>query len=116
VRVIHTDPAGFRNLMVVTSAFHMPRTEALFRWIFRLTPADDSYQLHFQSVPDVGMEMEILQARRQKEAESLRQVAMLAQQYTTLASFHRWLFTQHAAYAVEKPAQKQADELLLRSY
>ena len=29
-RVQHTDPAGWRKLLVVTSAFHMPRTAAVF--------------------------------------------------------------------------------------
>ncbi len=29
-RVIHTDPAGLRRLLVVNSAFHMPRTRMIF--------------------------------------------------------------------------------------
>ncbi len=116
VRVIHTDPAGFRKLMVVTSEFHMPRTEALFRWIFQLTPVDASYQLNFQSVPDFGMERDILEARRQKETRSLASIPKLAEQHRTLASFHCWLFTRHAAYAIEKPPEQSGNELLLKSY
>src|SRR5688572_2863993 len=35
-RVIHTDVRRMRRLAVITSEFHMPRTEAIFRWVFGL--------------------------------------------------------------------------------
>ncbi len=35
-RVVHAIPRGFRRALVVTSEFHMPRTEAVFRWVYGL--------------------------------------------------------------------------------
>ena len=37
-RVIHTDPLGLSTLRVITSAFHMPRTQAIFEWVFHISP------------------------------------------------------------------------------
>lgn len=115
-RVMHVDPAGMRRLCIVTSQFHMPRAEAVFRWIFGLVPVACSYDLTFIAVSDIGMTTEVLQARQQKEEQSLLSVSRLQAGHTTLASFHRWLFTKHAAYAVEKPRRRKADSLLLQTY
>lgn len=51
-RTIHTDPAYLRRIHVITSAFHMPRTEAIFRWVFTLTPVAPSYEMEFTAVPN----------------------------------------------------------------
>ncbi len=104
-RVIHTDPAGWRRLAVITSEFHMARTEAIFRWIFAVEPSA-SYELAFFATADAGMSEEVLQARRRKEAAGLSAVRALAGRYTTLASVHRWLFAEHQAYAVGERANE----------
>lgn len=116
-RVMHIDPAGFKRLCIVTSFFHLPRTEAIFRWMFGLSGGPRSaYELTFVGTPDVGMTTEVLQKRREKEQQSLRSVQELRRQYTTLAAFHKWLFTTHAAYSLEKPPRAKADPLLLETY
>ena len=43
-RTVHTDPRGLRRLLIVNSKFHMPRTEAIFRWVFGAAP-DCGYDL-----------------------------------------------------------------------
>ena len=68
------------------------------------------------AVPDVGMTAEVLQGRQAKEEQSLRSISGLQAKHATLASFHRWLFTKHAAYAVEKPRRQKAGSLLLQTY
>lgn len=115
-RVMHVDPAGFRRLCFVTSEFHMPRTRAIFRWVLSLTPLSANYELNFVAVPDLGMPTDVLEARRRKEQRSLESLDALQAEYKTLAAFHQWLFTQHAAYALEKPLREKADSLLLETY
>lgn len=116
-RVIHVEPAGFRRLLIVTSEFHAPRTELIFRWIFGLTPQRLAYQLSFESSANVGMSAEVLRARHKKEAESLKSLPNLAARYTTLPDFHRWLFAEHGAYrAAPSVNHHPGDAILLQSY
>ncbi len=116
-RAIHTDPAGLRRLLVITSEFHISRTQAIFRWIFAVPPLVCGYDLSFEAVPDVGMTPDALAARRAKEAESLAAVPALAVRCATLADVHRWLFTEHAAYAVAAAGEREpAPPRLLASY
>src|SRR4051794_26821945 len=68
-RVIHIVPRGFRRVLVITSQFHIPRTDAVFRWVYSLDGG--CCTVDFESVPDVGIDAEPLEARRQKEKESL---------------------------------------------
>jgi len=116
-RVIHTDPRGLRRLIVITSDFHMPRTEAVFRWIFGLQPLTVSYQLSFESVNDPDMDPKLQHARIEKEARSLAALKNLPKHLTEMAGFHGWLFTQHGAYrAVQAHDWSRLDDLTLQSY
>ena len=117
-RVIHTDPACWRRLAIITSEFHMPRTESIFRWIFTAAPCAPSYDLNFESVPDVGIDAEVLEARRKKEAAGLRSIPALTERYRTLAAVHRWLYVEHQAYALKGREKRGAklDSQLAQSY
>ena len=116
-RVMHTDPAGFRRLLVITSEFHMPRTEAIFRWIFGAPPIAGSYCLSFESVPNVGLERRVLEARMAKERASLASLQPVMHDQRTLAAVHRWLFTEHAAYAAGlQPKLVEPTDSLIHSY
>lgn len=96
-RMIHAEPSGWRNLLVITSRFHMARTEAAFRWVYSLTPS--TYSLSFEAVPDIGLSAQTLQSRLQREAASLAILRRLAPRYTSLPDFHRWLYSEHLAYS-----------------
>lgn len=97
-RVVHTEPQGLRRLLIVTSSFHMPRTEAIFRWVYGLPP--NHYDLEFERVPDEGIELEDLSARKEREAQSLEKLNALIPRISTVSQLHQWLFTEHQAYAV----------------
>lgn len=97
-RTIHTDPRGLSRLLIVNSRFHMPRTEAIFRWVFGATPGR-GYDLSFESTEDIGLSPETLEARAERERASLAAVRRLASSLTTLSGIHQWLFTEHGAYA-----------------
>ncbi len=48
-RVIHVEPGGFKRLRVITSNFHMPRTKAIFQWMYSLNSQAGEYQLTFDA-------------------------------------------------------------------
>jgi uncharacterized SAM-binding protein YcdF (DUF218 family) len=98
-RVIHTDPAGLRRLLVVNSEFHMPRTRMIFDWIFGLPPAEPPYVLDYHTVPDQGLTVAGIEARLAKEAARMVDLRRTIPRVTNLAALHRWLFTEHRAYA-----------------
>lgn len=119
-RTVHTDPRGFRRLLIVNSEFHMARTEAIFRWVFSAAAETQSvpYHLTFEATPNTGISPEALAARASRELASLDQVRRLAAELHSLAGIHRWIFTQHAAYAwfLRDQAYRPAEGPLLESY
>jgi DUF218 domain len=114
-RVIHVEPRGFRKLHIITSAFHMPRTQAIFEWLYGLDCQDGTYQLTFDPTPDIGIAIDDLQARVDKEAGSLKQFLENTAAIHTLQACHQWLFTEHAAYAYSS-TKKQAIGKSLNTY
>jgi hypothetical protein len=112
-RLLHAAPRGFTRLLVVTSEFHIARTEASFRWIFSLPGPGCAERLDFVSTPDLDIPEHVLEARRRKEEHGVRQVAALADRLRTLEAAHAWLFTEHLAYAAApaRPASSADPEL-----
>merc|ERR1712110_548159 len=72
LRTIHSDVAGWRELIVVNNEFHILRTRAIFNKVFGLAPqpAFGAYKLTFVEVPNDGLEGDVLKARREREAKS----------------------------------------------
>ena len=97
-RVIHVEPLRIHRLLVIASDFHLARAEAIFRWVYRLEPRPVPYELSFEGVSDPTMDAGVLEARRERELVRLGDHADLIRQFTTVAEFHRWLFTRHDAY------------------
>lgn len=98
-RMIHAAPRGLQRLLVITSAFHMPRTEAIFRWVYGLDGPGASRTLDFDETPDCGMDRHILAARRENERSALEALPALRSEIRTLAQLHTWLFAVHGAYS-----------------
>jgi uncharacterized SAM-binding protein YcdF (DUF218 family) len=116
-RTMHTDPRGLSRLLIVNSRFHMPRTEAIFRWVFGAAPGQ-GYALSFESTEDIGLSPEALEARAERERSSLAAVRSLASSITTLSRIHQWLFTEHGAYAwfLHDDAYRSATGPLVETY
>jgi hypothetical protein len=104
-RVVHVIPRGFSRLLVITSEFHMPRTEAVFRWIYSLPGGADSCSVDFRSTPNIGIEEAALSIRLEKECASLAAARALQATITSLAALHGWLFSEHGAYAASTGAR-----------
>jgi hypothetical protein len=96
-RVIHVIPRGLRHILIVTSAFHMPRAEAVFRWVYRLDAA--SCTLDFDASPDTGIDPDVLAGRIAKERAGLDALPPLIARIRCLADLNAWLFSTHDAYA-----------------
>ncbi|NER78176.1 MAG: YdcF family protein [Leptolyngbya sp. SIO1D8] len=106
-RVQHTDPLGLRRLHIITSQFHWPRTQAIFTWIFGLPGSAVSYELTFEATPDIGIPAAVLTARYQKEQAGLAHVMALRSRLNSLPDLHRWLYTDHDAYAIARQPTRQ---------
>ena len=92
-------PGRAARLLVVNSEFHMPRTRMVFDWVFGLPPAEPPYALDYHTVPDRGLTEAGLEARRAKEAARMEDLRRTIPRIASLAALHRWLFTEHRAYA-----------------
>jgi DUF218 domain-containing protein len=99
-RVIHIEPRRLRRLLIIASEFHMPRTKAIFQWMYSLSDQDRYYDLSFETVPNIGIASGDLQARIEKEAESLELFLASTAHIHNLQDAHDWLFTRHLAYSM----------------
>ena len=115
-RMLHCEPRGLRRLHIITSTFHMPRTEAIFRWVYGLDVPGTPYTLTFEATPDAGIAPETLEARNRQEQEGVLRVANQAKVYNTLAKLHQFLFTEHGAYRAIGEKEAPADPRALDSY
>ena len=117
-RVIHADPQRWRRLLIVTSDFHLPRTQAVFEWMYSLPPAPQPYDLDFESVPASGMPPDLWADRQRKEQRSLQEFEPIRNRIANLRDCHQWLFTIHNAYNAGAPgfAHPGVDAATLKSY
>lgn len=98
---LHAIPRGWSKVEVVTSAFHMARTQAAFEWVWKLSPMGP-IDMQFVSTEDAGISESALKARATREAESAAALRANAARVTTFAAFNEWLFTTHKCYAVSR--------------
>jgi uncharacterized SAM-binding protein YcdF (DUF218 family) len=104
-RLLFTDPLSLGKLLVVTSAFHMPRTQEVFQWIFGLPPHVISYRLAFYATPDTDINDQDLTARIDGEKNRLDSFRELPGRIKSLPGLHRWIYTEHAVYAAHLKPQ-----------
>jgi len=116
-RVIHAEPRKFKKLLVVTSEFHMPRTESVFRWIYSLHPLPVKFELEFLAVTDEGMDEISLSARKKAEKENVARLEITREHIHDLQDFHRWLYSEHDAYrAGGWSLQRGTNDDLMKTY
>ncbi len=111
-RLLFAEPTKMQHLLVITSDFHLPRTQAAFEWIYGLTPLRSSYQLVFESVPNKGLSPEALKTRISREKKSLEKMRQTQLDITTLDAFHAWFYYHHTAYSVASQPDKAAGDVL----
>jgi len=119
VRAQICDPMGWKKLWVVTSKFHMPRTKAIFDWIFSVTShAPKNYQLRYIETENVGLTDEQVRARETREMRSLKNVHRLADKHKTLEDVLRFLVKEHKMYSAKGLFQEdeKVSEAIKKSY
>lgn len=105
-------PLKLNNIMIITSDFHMPRSKAIFEWIYGMY----NLKMTFLSAPDKGIDKELLKVRIKKEEKSTNNVKKLSNKIKTLSDFHQWLFTSHDCYSCQFKEIKKIDKKLLETY
>ncbi len=117
-RAMIANPLQLRKLCVVTSAFHMPRTRAIFAWVFSLDGG--TFATDFCVAPDVGLAGDELEARRDKERVSLKKLnSVTIPTVTSMQLLAQFLLTDHGAYNAESARQHRSaalDEKTTSSY
>ena len=114
-RLLFSDPGQFKNILIVTSSFHMPRVKAAFRWIYSLKPQAADYQMYFEEVPDIGLSPQGLKGRVDREGKSLESMQNKIKKLTTIIDFQKWFYSEHDAYSVQgQPVQASGN--VLESY
>ena len=84
---------------MVTSAFHMPRAESIFRHVFDIG-SEGKFTLAFHATPNEGLvDTPALKLREEKEATSLETWETNKERFRTLADLSVFLFTEHNAYS-----------------
>lgn len=111
-RTIHTEPLRLCRLKVITSEFHMPRTQAIFEFIFSERFSALDYELAFEVVSDEGLNQQVIAERRKRETESLQRFLARSGDVKNAADLHRWLFHEHNAYSLEGQREQLSPELL----
>jgi hypothetical protein len=109
-RMLFTDPLSLNRCLIITSEFHMARTQAIFEWIFSLNPLQHDYKLSFASTSNRGLSTEILEARQKREKQSLDRLEETIQQIPTVLAFNKWIYSEHAAYSTKKSKDTLSNE------
>lgn len=111
-RVQHLTPRGFRKLLVVTSDFHMPRTQDIFQTVLSLNEGaqKSAFELDFLATPNDGLDGKNLLHRLEKEQKALeawihRKNCM---RWDNIGAFHQWLYQEHECYAVGMSPQRNS--------
>lgn len=89
---MHAIPCNMRKIMVITSTFHMERTQSIFEKVFSLLPFN-SFELVFLKTPSTL-------TISNKEMESLIKWRETEKQLHTLLDLHEFIYTKHKCYSV----------------
>lgn len=90
-------PFKLKKIVVITSEFHMNRTEAIFNWINNLY--DNVVQIKFLSVSDRNIDDDLISIRTIRENQSLDNLKKnVILKYSSLQEMLNWFYTEHKAY------------------
>lgn len=91
-------PHNLQKLCIITSEFHMPRSRAIFDWVFSMDGAQ--FSLDYCVAADDGLTGAQLAARKEGEQRSLRTLEEVTKpRVHSLLKLSQFVFEQHGAYS-----------------
>lgn len=93
--VNHIRIMDVKNILIITSQFHMERAKLLFDWIYNL---NNKYNLIYHPSENIGLD-EMIEERMERERQSIEYIQnSLMPKIKTLEKLHDWLYLEHNAY------------------
>lgn len=112
-----TIPLKIKEVLVITSDFHMPRSRAVFEWIYRLWKSEEGIKLDFLEVNTKYLDTEIIESRSKREERSLRNLQNTIELIDTWSKLHDWFYREHQAYNCRfGQITEKIDEVTRKSY
>jgi len=102
-------PFDYRQITIITSDFHMPRTRAIFMWLWDIAGRSPDKELRFYAVSSDGLDSSIINARKEREAKSLRTLLCTVKRINDLKQFAGWFYHEHRAYNCEDSLVRTPD-------
>ena len=109
VRTLFTDIRRWKDLVVITSDFHMNRSKEIFNFIF--TKLASNYKLEYISCKNIISNN--LNDRIIKEENSKLKFINDMKKIYNLNMFHKWLYSTHECYKTNPKEKKLPEKNLL---
>jgi len=98
----------------------MPRAKLTFEWIYKSAGEGKEVHVDYVSVPDEGMTPEALEARMEREKQSIQNLRASIQGASSLKEINQWLHKEHRCYSVTRQGEwetpTEASDLALKTY
>lgn len=111
-----TIPLNLKDILIITSDFHMPRSKQIFNWIYSLYFSTNQPILTFLEVNSKYLDDEIINVRKLRENNSLNSVILLQNHITTFTDFIDWFYHKHKAYNCDFNHTENIDHITKQSY
>jgi len=90
-------PLKLKNILVITSKFHIDRTKLIFDWIKSITLG--IHNIQYISASDYGIDNNIIKARNNREKDSINKLKIIINDIDNINKFVKWFYEDHKAYA-----------------
>ena len=105
---------NWKNILVITSDFHLERSKLIFEWIYSLD--NTKYNLNFIGVSDKGLDTNIINSRRIREKNSIINLKKVISKINNLEELHIWFHNEHNCYNCNFNNIQKIDDNIKNSY
>jgi hypothetical protein len=95
--VNHIIPLGLKNIVLITSEFHIERSKVIFDWMKNIFNCQ--ININYMSITDKDLNKDVINHRIIREKKSKENLEKnVISKIQNIKSFHKWFFTEHEAY------------------